>query len=80
MNDKCATGMGRNVETICDLLQVPIEEIGELSLDVPSDPEPVATTCAGGPSGTLLRICGRLRGLPLGRPTRPSGSSQTNRP
>ena len=45
MNDKCATGMGRNVETICDLLQVPIEDIGELSLDVPADPEPMSTTC-----------------------------------
>jgi benzoyl-CoA reductase subunit A len=45
MNDKCATGMGRNVEIICDLLQVPIEEIGEKSLDVKKDPEPVSTTC-----------------------------------
>ena len=45
MNDKCATGMGRNVETVCELMQVPIEKIGELSLDVPGDPEPVSVTC-----------------------------------
>ncbi len=45
MNDKCATGMGRNIEIICDLLQVPITEIGERSLDVEADPEPVSTTC-----------------------------------
>ncbi|MDR3294376.1 MAG: acyl-CoA dehydratase activase [Clostridiales Family XIII bacterium] len=45
MNDKCATGMGRNVEFLCDLLQVPIEEIGALSLDVDAEPEPVATSC-----------------------------------
>jgi benzoyl-CoA reductase subunit A len=45
MNDKCATGFGRNIEVICDLLQIPIEEIGEKSLDVKADPEPVSTTC-----------------------------------
>lgn len=45
MNDKCATGMGRNIEIVCQLLQVPITEIGEKSLDVKADPEPVSTTC-----------------------------------
>ena len=45
MNDKCATGMGRNIEIMSDLLHVPIEEIGPRSLDVESDPEPVSTTC-----------------------------------
>ncbi len=45
MNDKCATGMGRNIEIVCELLQVPITEIGEKSLDVTADPEPVSTTC-----------------------------------
>ncbi len=45
MNDKCATGMGSAIEEICDLLHVPIERIGPLSLEVPRDPEPVSTTC-----------------------------------
>lgn len=45
MNDKCATGFGRSIEFMCDMLQVPIEEIGPMSLDVAADPEPVATTC-----------------------------------
>jgi predicted CoA-substrate-specific enzyme activase len=45
MNDKCATGFGRNVEIMCDYLKVPITEIGKLSLDVAMDPEPVSTTC-----------------------------------
>jgi benzoyl-CoA reductase subunit A len=45
MNDKCNNGFGRNVETVCELLEVPIEEIGGLSLDVDKDPEPVGTTC-----------------------------------
>lgn len=45
MNDKCATGMGRSIEFMCDMLQVPIEEIGLKSLDVVPEPEPVATSC-----------------------------------
>ena len=45
INDKCATGQGRNIEQMCNLLQVPITEIGEKSLDVAGDPEPVSTTC-----------------------------------
>ena len=45
INEKCATGQGRNIEQMCNLLQVPITEIGEKSLDVKGDPEPVSTTC-----------------------------------
>ena len=45
MNDKCATGMGRNIENVCAQLRVPVTEIGELSLDVKEDMEPVSTTC-----------------------------------
>ena len=45
MNDKCATGFGRNIEKVCNLLQVPITEIGAKSLEVKVDPEPVSTTC-----------------------------------
>ena len=59
MNDKCATGMGRNVETVCDLLQVPIEEIGALSLDVPNDPEPVSTTCYAFAQTETMGLLGR---------------------
>jgi bzd-type benzoyl-CoA reductase Q subunit len=45
MNDKCAAGMGRAIEVMADLLQVPIAEMGERSLAVAKDPEPVSTTC-----------------------------------
>jgi bzd-type benzoyl-CoA reductase Q subunit len=45
INDKCATGMGRSIEVMADLLQVPVEEMGERSLTVEKDPEPVSTTC-----------------------------------
>lgn len=45
MNDKCADGFGRSIEIMADLLQVPIVEMGERSLAVEKDPEPVSTTC-----------------------------------
>jgi len=67
MNDKCNTGFGRNVETVCELLQIPIEEIGDLSLDVPSDPEPVGTTCYCYAQTETLGLLGRpeYRATPL---------------
>jgi benzoyl-CoA reductase subunit A len=46
LSDKCAAGMGRAIEVICDLLHIQITEIGEKSLSVEKDPEPVSTTCS----------------------------------
>lgn len=45
MNDKCAAGTGRGMEVFADLLSVPIEEIGEVSLKVEEEPPPVSCTC-----------------------------------
>lgn len=45
MNDKCAAGTGRGMEVIADLLGVPVEEIGERSLMVDHDPQPIANQC-----------------------------------
>lgn len=45
MNDKCAAGTGRGMEIFADLLGVSIEEVGELSLQVEEEPEPVSNTC-----------------------------------
>ena len=45
INDKCATGMGRSIELMCDILQVPVTEIGGKSLEVEKDPETVSHTC-----------------------------------
>lgn len=45
MNDKCAAGTGRGMEIFADLLQIPIEQIGEVSLNVEKDPPPVSCTC-----------------------------------
>jgi bzd-type benzoyl-CoA reductase Q subunit len=45
MNDKCAAGTGRGMEVFADLLQIPIEDIGGISLKVEKEPEPVSCTC-----------------------------------
>jgi len=45
MNDKCAAGTGRGMEVFADLLSVPIQEVGDMSLAVDSEPPPVSSTC-----------------------------------
>ncbi len=44
MNDKCAAGTGRGMEVFADLLQIHINEVGQMSL-VDEEPEPVSSTC-----------------------------------
>jgi bzd-type benzoyl-CoA reductase Q subunit len=58
MNDKCAAGTGRGMEVFADLLQVPIEELGAMSLSVEQEPPPVSSTCvvfAKSEASALLR-------------------------
>ncbi|MBU1318618.1 MAG: benzoyl-CoA reductase, bzd-type, subunit Q [candidate division Zixibacteria bacterium] len=58
MNDKCAAGTGRGMEVFADLLAVPVEEVGDLSLDVDDEPPPVSSTCvvfAKSEASSLLR-------------------------
>ncbi len=45
MNDKCAAGTGRGMEVFADLMQVQIEQLGDLSLQVEKEPDPVSSTC-----------------------------------
>ncbi|MBF0551114.1 MAG: benzoyl-CoA reductase, bzd-type, subunit Q [Deltaproteobacteria bacterium] len=45
MNDKCAAGTGRGMEVFADLLNVSINDMGELSLQVAEEPPPVSSTC-----------------------------------
>jgi predicted CoA-substrate-specific enzyme activase len=45
MNDKCAAGTGRGMEVFADLLGVSINDVGDLSLDVEEEPQPVSSTC-----------------------------------
>jgi bzd-type benzoyl-CoA reductase Q subunit len=45
VNDKCAVSMGWGIELLADLVHVPLTQMGEKSLAVKEDPEPVSTTC-----------------------------------
>ncbi|MDX9787884.1 MAG: acyl-CoA dehydratase activase [Desulfobacterales bacterium] len=45
MNDKCAAGTGRFLEIISDTLEIPLEEIGPLSLKA-SGTIPISSVCA----------------------------------
>jgi bzd-type benzoyl-CoA reductase Q subunit len=45
MNDKCAAGTGRGMEVFAELLSVPIEDMGAMSLDVEEEPPMVSSTC-----------------------------------
>jgi len=45
MNDKCAAGTGRGLEVFADLIGVPIQDLGKVSLSVEEEPPPVSNTC-----------------------------------
>ena len=45
MNDKCAAGTGRGLEVFADLISVPIQELGKVSLSIDKEPAPVSNTC-----------------------------------
>lgn len=45
MNDKCAAGTGRGIEVIAELLGVPLENVGPLSLEVDEEPPSVSNFC-----------------------------------
>ncbi|MFC1920353.1 acyl-CoA dehydratase activase [Chloroflexota bacterium] len=45
MNEKCAAGTGRSVEVISKLLNVPLNDIGPLSLDIKGSPPNLSNVC-----------------------------------
>jgi predicted CoA-substrate-specific enzyme activase len=46
MNDKCAAGTGRGMEVFCDLLGVPINDVGDQSFEFEGEePAAVSNTC-----------------------------------
>lgn len=45
MNDKCAAGAGRAMEVMAKLVGVPLESIGERSLDIVDKPASITSTC-----------------------------------
>lgn len=56
MNDRCAAGTGRGMEVFADLLQIPVEKIGEVSFDIDEEPEPVSSTCVIFAKSEALRL------------------------
>jgi predicted CoA-substrate-specific enzyme activase len=55
MNDKCAGGTGRFMEIVADVLQVPLSEIGSMSLENTKD-LPFSTTCAAYGRGAAVAL------------------------
>lgn len=45
MNDKCAAGTGRGMEVFSELLGVPIQEVGDRSLQISEEPDAVSNEC-----------------------------------
>lgn len=45
MNDKCAAGTGRGMEVFADLMGIPIGNVGDVSLEIAEEPDPVSSTC-----------------------------------
>jgi len=45
MNDKCAAGAGRSMGIMSELLDVPLDEVGPLSLQADGDGVPISSTC-----------------------------------
>ena len=55
MNDKCAAGAGRSMEIMADLVGVPLEELGGLSLESNKDCVQVSSTCVVFARSEVLR-------------------------
>jgi len=45
MNDKCAAGAGRSMEVMAEVLQLPLDDLGRLSLEIVEAEVPVSNTC-----------------------------------
>jgi benzoyl-CoA reductase subunit A len=45
MNDKCAAGAGRSMGIVADLLDIPLEDLGPLSLEATDGAVPISSTC-----------------------------------
>ncbi len=45
MNDKCAAGAGRSMEIMANILDVKLEDIGDMSLDIKDKPSQITSTC-----------------------------------
>ena len=55
MNDKCAAGVGRYLEIIAQILEIPLEQIGEVSLKYEGNPMTISSTCTVFARSEVLR-------------------------
>ena len=56
MNDKCAAGTGRAMEVIAKLFNIPLEDIGPLSLDIREKPPQMGSACVVFAKSEALRL------------------------
>lgn len=63
MNDKCAAGTGRAMEVMAGLLQVPLEDVGRLSLEASNGATRIASTCVVFAKSEVLALA--RQGVPI---------------
>ncbi len=56
MNDKCAAGTGRYLERIATTLNIPIQDIGPLSLQTVEGPAPISSFCTVFAQGDVISL------------------------
>jgi predicted CoA-substrate-specific enzyme activase len=55
MNDKCAAGAGRSMGIMADLVDVPLEDLGAMSLESKNGGVPISSTCVVFARSEVLR-------------------------
>jgi predicted CoA-substrate-specific enzyme activase len=63
MNDKCAAGTGKFLEVIADLLEIPIGELGDISLQA-TRPVNIASTCVVFAQSEVVSLIARKEQAP----------------
>ncbi len=59
MNDKCAAGTGRFLERVARTLELPLEDIGPMSMKVIEEPALINSYCAVFAEGDIVRLLRR---------------------
>lgn len=56
MNEKCAAGTGRSMEVVAKLFDIPLQDIGPMSLDIKEKPPQMGSTCVVFAKSETLRM------------------------
>ncbi|TAK30844.1 MAG: hypothetical protein EPO21_18605 [Chloroflexota bacterium] len=59
MNDKCAAGAGRSMEVVARLIDVRLDDIGQLSLEIQDAPAMISSTCTVFAKSEILSLLRR---------------------